>query len=324
MKTLWPDNLNRLSKAHQDALSESLRPDFERLLEAEKITPDAGMRARLANLYLPLAAWLAAGHRERPLVVGINGAQGSGKSTLTHILALLLERGFDKRVLSLSIDDLYKTRAQRRDMAETVHPLFITRGVPGTHDLDLGLDLFKALKDPNRHEAIPVPRFNKAKDDRDANEHWKRITPPVDIVLFEGWCVGAVAEDETALSNPVNTLEAQEDPQGIWRRYVNAQLGGPYRELFAELDILIMLQIPDMQYVYTWRRLQEHKLAAAASGANIGANRHIMSDAELERFIMHYERITRAVLKEMPARADIVMRLDADHQVAQVIAGAGA
>jgi D-glycerate 3-kinase len=318
----WPENLQCLEPGQGQALHQRLLPEFVHLLATEKIPATDDMIGRYQELYVPFSAWLAAQHSDNTIVIGINGAQGSGKSTLTRILQLLLDKGFGKRVVSISIDDLYKTRQQRQQMASTIHPLFSTRGVPGTHDIDMGLQLFAALRNAGADTSVLLPRFNKATDDRYPEEQWDRLQLPVDIVLFEGWCVGAMAEDDAALAAPINTLEEQEDPDGAWRSYVNKQLAGPYRQLFANIDLLVMLQIPHMRHVYEWRSLQEKKLqsSATASGAD---DSHVMSDAEIERFIMHYERITRATLTEMPGRADIVLKLDEDHQVAQVTGRSG-
>ena len=311
--TLWPKSVSVLTGEQQKTLQHTLFPVFKQLLREENIPPETALLNQFKAFYLPLSNWLAGQHQHQTLVIGINGAQGSGKSTLTKILARLLEQGFAKHVVSLSIDDLYKTREQRQQMAETIHPLFMTRGVPGTHDVEMGLELFKKLKTTQQQQLL-LPRFNKAVDDRYQQESWNLINTPVDIILFEGWCVGAIAEDENALITPINQLEATEDPQHCWRQYVNQQLNGPYQTLFSQIDLLIMLQVPDMKQVYQWRALQEQKLAAIESESK----QHIMSRAQMERFIMHYERITRATLNEMPSRADLVIKLNEAHRVSKV------
>lgn len=311
---LWPEDLNPLSAEQQNTLHDKLLADFKQQLVEEKINPGTEILSRFRDLYLPLSSWLSEKHTDHPIVIGLNGAQGSGKSTLTKILATLLEKGFDKRVVTLSIDDLYKTRLQRQKMAETIHPLFLTRGVPGTHDTEFGLQILKTLKSTKGNNEVLLPRFNKATDDQYDKQNWKCVHTPVDIILFEGWCVGAIAEEEKALSTAINQLEAEEDQQSIWRHYVNKQLADPYQMLFSHIDILIMLEIPDMKHVYQWRVLQEQKLGASI----VDANQHIMSNDQIERFIMHYERITCSTLKEMPSRADIVLKLNEAHQISKV------
>lgn len=265
-----------------------------------------------------MAAWLAAARKRcgRPLVVGINGAQGAGKSTLCRLLQIILQREFGLRVAGFSIDDLYLTRAEREDLARTVHPLLATRGVPGTHDVALGLRTLEALRKARRGEGVPVPAFDKARDDRRPEAQWPLFRGPAEMILFEGWCVGASPQAEEALAEPVNDLERREDADGAWRRYVNRRLAGAYAGLFAEVDLLIMLEIPGMESVFEWRGRQERQLAEEmrVSATDSSALR-LMDEATLRRFIMHYERLTRHMLTEMPGRADVVLRLNERHAI---------
>jgi D-glycerate 3-kinase len=249
--------------------------------------------------------------------VGINGSQGSGKSTLSKILHLLLSRGFDKRVVVISIDDLYLSRSERLHLAAKVHPLLATRGVPGTHDTQLARQILTRLKQGKR-ENLTIPVFDKARDDRAPASRWQNVSGPVDIILFEGWCVGSAAQPEQELDRAINSLESMDDGNQQWRRYVNQQLAGPYRELFDLIDVLVMLKIPDMKHVFEWRLLQENKLRQSLAEQPEAAQR-VMTEKELKRFIMHYERITRSSLKEMPDRADVVLQLNAQHQVDTIV-----
>ncbi|MCC6924481.1 kinase [Novosphingobium sp.] len=236
---------------------------------------------------------------ERLFVLGICGAQGSGKSTLVAALADRLAReGIAAAMLSL--DDLYRTRAERQALAREVHPLFATRGVPGTHDVALGLEVVDALA---RGEGAALPRFAKGQDDRLPRSAWPLAPAATQVLLLEGWCLGARPQDPAALAEPANALEAQEDPGGIWRRHANAALAGPYQDLFARIDRLVLLAAPDWQVVAQWREQQEAELRA--TGAALA-----MTGAEVQRFIQHYERLTRWILLEMPQRADLVVQLD--------------
>ena len=197
-----------------------------------------------------------------------------------------------------------------------MHPLFATRGVPGTHDVALGLDIIGRLTALVEGESVSLPVFDKAIDTRLARDRWRCQRGSVATVLFEGWCVGAVPENEAALVDPVNVLEREEDRDGVWRRTVNEHLRGDYQRLFALMDVLILLRVEGMNRVFEWRRLQEHKLAAAAAAD--AADTRIMTDGQVDRFIMHYERLTRHILSEMPDRADIVFDLDESHSAARV------
>lgn len=237
--------------------------------------------------------------------IGLCGAQGSGKSTLVAALAEQLTlRGV--RVATLSLDDLYLTRAERLELAREVHPLFATRGVPGTHGISLGLATLDALK---RGEAAPLPRFDKASDDRLPESQWPRAPADTQVLLFEGWCLGASPQETAALAEPVNALEAGEDPDGIWRRHVNGALEGGYQSLFDRISRLILLAAPSWEVVARWREQQEADLRLKGGGSAV------MSPAAVGRFIHHYERLTRHILATMPAYADLTVRLGEEREV---------
>ena len=243
-----------------------------------------------------------------PLVVGICGAQGAGKSTLvTALAARLAEEGISAATLSL--DDLYLTRAERQRLASEVHPLFATRGVPGTHDVALGLGVLDALA---RGEAAPLPRFDKALDDRVPSAAWPRAPIATQVVLLEGWCLGARAQPAEALAAPVNALEQKEDPAAIWRCHANAALSAPYRQLFDRINQLVLLAAPSWEVVADWREQQEAELRAQTSGTGV------MTPAEVLRFIQHYEHLTRWILAEIPERADMVVRLGEQREVLEI------
>lgn len=249
----------------------------------------------------------------RSVVVGINGSQGSGKSTLADFLAVMFEHSGLKCAV-LSIDDVYLTKAQRQQLAQTIHPLLATRGVPGTHDIDLGVKTISQLLQADEDSSIPLPRFNKAIDDRYPEKDWPIFSGRADIIILEGWCVGAHPQNSMELSQPINTLEANEDAQGLWRKYANDSLSKHYPALFNLLDWQIMLAAPSFDCVYAWRKEQEEKLRerVKSKGGNISG---IMNDDELYRFIQHYERITRQLLREMPQRADWIFHLSEDHRI---------
>jgi D-glycerate 3-kinase len=267
----------------------------------------ANFAAEVERFHAPLAARIAAVAMGPAFVVGICGPQGSGKSTTVRVLAALLEaKGL--KVATLSLDDLYLPRADREALAREVHPLLRTRGVPGTHDVALGLAVLDGLAGEGE---TALPRFDKASDDRAPVGAWPVVAGPVDVVLFEGWCVGARPESAQALSAPVNALERERDPEGVWRAHVNAALAGSYRALFARLDLLMLFTAPDFETVLAWRREQEAKLRDRLGGTG---REGAMTDEAVAVFIQHYERLTRHIAREMPPRADLVMTLDADRR----------
>lgn len=311
----WPNDLTRHDKAEQKRMVNNMLPVFKKILSDEKIDATDDFIRSLDTLYLPFSSWLASQHQEKPIVIGINGSQGSGKSTLTRIIHCILENIFDKSVVSLSIDDLYKSKHQRLMLAKETHPLLVTRGVPGTHDTELGISILKHLKNQQSSE-IKIPRFDKSIDDQATESSWNKVDKPCDIIIFEGWCVGSIPEDKKDLLQAVNSLEKFEDIDGTWRAFVNQKLANEYSDLFALIDILVMLKIPNFEKVHEWRSLQEHKLKQSVTSEQ--RDSAIMNNDDIKRFIMHYERITRHTLNEMPGRADVVFNIGNDHQIQSV------
>ena len=239
-------------------------------------------------------------------MVGLCGAQGSGKSTVAGAAARRLNaEGLSCTVLAL--DDLYLTKAERQALAGGVHPLLATRGPPGTHDVGLALS---TLADLRAGRPTRIPRFDKLADDRAGPHEWRQVDAPPRIVIFEGWCVGARPQSASDLSQPVNALEAEEDRDGAWRRFVNDRLAGDYAALFASLDRLVFLRAPGFEVVRGWRAEQEAHAVGLAGGAASG-----MDGPAMDRFISHYERLTRWMLEDLPRHAGLVIDLDADRRV---------
>jgi D-glycerate 3-kinase len=243
------------------------------------------------------------------LLLGISGAQGTGKSTLADFLAVAMEVSAGWRVAVLSLDDFYLTRAKRRKLAADVHPLLMTRGVPGTHDLQLLSGCLSKLRTLATDETLTLPRFDKGRDDRARPGSWPVVRGSIDAILLEGWCIGCPPQADDALLQPVNALERERDADGTWRRFVNEMQAGPYAELFAELDRLIYLDAPDFAAIHHWRLEQEQKLAARRNQDDFA----VMDESALAMFIQHYERITLNCLEFLPGRADVVLELDAEH-----------
>jgi len=244
-------------------------------------------------------------------VVGLCGAQGSGKSTIAAATVKLLEQA-GRSAMAVSLDDFYLGREARAWLAGQVSPLLATRGPPGTHDVAMACAVLDALARPG---ATSLPAFDKATDERRPQAQWRTVEGPVEVVIFEGWCVGARPQPRTDLARPVNAMEAEEDADGAWRAYVNAQLAGPYQALFGRLDLFALLEPPSFEVVQAWRTEQEAKLRARTGRG--------MTDAQVARFVAYYERLTRWLLADAPPRADMVFELDAERRVVGVRLAAG-
>ena len=320
--TRWPSAQLCLNSKQRDDAVDAVEKAFASTLQSLKV--DIGLVDMLEAIYVPLGAWLINRKKQSdgPLVVGVNGAQGSGKSTLFNLLEIILTEGFGLKVVGFSIDDLYKTRNERTQLAESVHPLLQTRGVPGTHDVDLGVDILNSLQNSTDKTVTKIPVFDKSIDDRCEVAVWQEWIGPVDVIFLEGWCVGALPQPSEQLATPLNELEQQEDPDAGWRVYVNAQLSGSYQTLFSMIDVLIMLKVPSMDAVFEWRSLQEKKLAERVKyiydTQQPTQHLRIMDDEQIKHFIQHYERLTRHMLENMPEQADIVLHLNDNHKISNI------
>lgn len=248
--------------------------------------------------YRQLAALLVDDWRVRGMAtVGIGGGQGAGKSTLGALIEAAGAR-LGRRVVVLGIDDYYLTRAERRRLAETVHPLLATRGPPGTHAVGAVRQALFALREPGE---VRVPRFDKGTDDRAG---FRTLRGPADVVALEGWCVGA-SPASGSVAEAINALERERDPHGQWRQHVEQALRGEYARLHAALDALVFLQVPDLNAVRRWRLQQEQQRPPAQR----------MTCAEVGHFVAHYERVTRRMVETLPRTADTVVELNAAHRV---------
>ncbi len=260
---------------------------------------------KIANLHM---------HQNRTVMIGVQGGQGTGKSTLAVFISLILQKKHKLNCVVLSLDDFYLTKSERKVLAETVHPLLKTRGVPGTHDTHLALKIIDQLKALKNNDKVSIPRFDKAQDDRKLKSEWDTVTDCVDVILLEGWCVGVEPQSEDCLVCPINELEEQNDVSGEWRRWVNEQLRLGYKTLFDQLDYLITLQAPSFDVIFEWRLLQEQKLKERSSQVK-GLSAGVMNDDEIAYFIQHYERITQQCFDTLPEKADCVFKLNEEHQI---------
>lgn len=289
---------------HQENNTQAL---ITQMMKAHQLP--AAFAQTVEHHYLPLCAQIAQlkNSKGSTFYLAINGSQGSGKSTMAAFITELLSHIWHFKVANLSIDDFYLTRKERKHLAENIHPLLMTRGVPGTHDVQLAIKTLKQLATSQKN--IPLVRFNKAIDDRACEDKWEKIDGPVDVVILEGWCMGIEPQSEADLYDPLNKLESEEDSNAKWRQFVNQQLSDQYPVLFNYFDYLVMLQAPSFDCVYQWRKRQEDKLKSKAL-----VQTYIMSDTELDRFIQHYQRLTEHALQTLPNKANLVFKLDETQQ----------
>ena len=269
----------------------------------------------IKSFLIPVSFWISKRvNKKKPLIIGLAGGQGSGKTTISSILTLILKRYFKLNVCKVSIDDFYKTRKDRKLLSKTKHDLLMTRGVPGTHDVNLLLNFFKKIKSKN-FKTLQIPTFNKAIDDRCSKTLWQKIKTKPDVIIFEGWCVGARAQTSSQLIKPINSLEKFYDQDAKWRSYVNNQMKTKYKTLFNQLDELLYLKAKNFKLLKEWRLKQERKLWLQTKNKK---NLKIMSNGDVMKFMHTYQRITQQMFKDAIKSSSIIMNLNSKHQIQKI------
>ena len=270
----------------------------------------------LKNFLIPISFWISKKVKnKKPYFVGLAGGQGTGKTTISSIIKIILEKYFKLKVFKVSIDDFYKTRKERINLAKKIHPMLLTRGVPGTHDIQMMLDFFKKAKSKN-FKKIKLPNFNKAIDDRFPKKNWYNVNGRPDVIIFEGWCVGARSEANNTLRKPINSLEKANDSKLIWRKYVNQQLKNKYKKLYSQLNCMIYLKAKNFSLLQKWRLKQEHKLWLKTKKKT---NHKVMSKVDVINFMQTYQRITQNMFRYMPKYASIILNLNTNHQIKSAV-----
>jgi len=268
---------------------------------------------QLKNFYLPICEKIYQDYKKNKKIkiIGLTGGQGAGKSTITQIIKLIFNYNYNLKVVYFSIDDFYKTSRERIKLSKNTHKLFKTRGVPGTHDTKLLKKTFSDLM-KKKFKPVLIPSFDKSRDDRASKKKWKKVHEQPQIIIFEGWCVGARPQKKHDLIKPKNILEKKEDTKFLWRNKVNKELKNEYRKIFNKIDRLIFLKVPNFECVYKWRLLQEKKLQLTSRG------KKIMSAIQVRKFVMYYERITMQMLKDLTTKAHVVLYLDKKHRFSKI------
>jgi len=288
-----------------------IKSDYLKFLKKQEVVgkPIVDKIGKLNKFYLPLSEWLYSIYKEdkKIKIIGLSGGQGAGKSTITGILKFILKRKYGLNLCVFSIDDFYKTKAERKKMSKKVHPLFLTRGVPGTHDLNLINKTIKQLK-KQRFKTVLIPKFDKSIDDRSKKNKWQKIKKPPHLIIFEGWCVGAKHQKNTELKKPLNLIERKHDGDLIWRKTVNNSSKNHYKKLFNKIDRLVYLKAPNFNNIFKWRLIQEQKMKLTSK------NKKTMSKSQIREFIMFYERITRDMMRNFSRISDLTVFLDGSHR----------
>jgi len=266
----------------------------------------------IKSFLIPLCFWInKKAERKRPYFVGLAGGQGTGKTTISSLIRIILTKYFKLNVFRISIDDFYKTRKERINLSKRVHSMLLTRGVPGTHDIDMMLNFFRKSKS-KKFKRLKLPTFNKAIDDRFSKKRWYDLKKRPDVIIFEGWCVGAKAEKNINLKKTINLMEKAKDQKLIWRKYVNDQLKTKYKNLYSQLNCLIYLKAKNFSLLQKWRLKQERKLRAKNEK---NSNTKIMSKDDVLSFMQTYQRITQNMFKNTSKYASIILNLNSNHQI---------
>ena len=288
-----------------------IKNEYLKFLKKKEVVgrPIVDKIGKLKTFYLPLSEWIYSIYQKdkKTKIIGLSGGQGTGKSTITSILKFIFKKKYNLDLCVFSIDDFYKTKSQRIKMSKTIHPLFRTRGVPGTHDVKLLTNVIQKLKKKN-FKAVLVPKFDKSKDDRFKKTKWQKIKTAPQIIILEGWCVGATQQKKSELIKPTNKIEKELDNKLIWRNKVNNLLKYEYKRLFKKIDKLVYLKAPDFNHIFKWRLVQEQKLKLTSK------SKRTMSKTQVKEFIMFYERITKHMMKNYSKISDLTIFLDKNHR----------
>ena len=270
----------------------------------------------IKSFLIPLCFWISKKtEKKRPYFVGLAGGQGTGKTTISSLIKIILTKYFKLKVFRISIDDFYKTRKERVRLSKRVHPMLLTRGVPGTHDINLMLNFFRKVKS-KKFKKLKLPTFNKAVDDRFNKKYWYDLKNKPDVIIFEGWCVGAKAEKINTLRKTINSMERMNDQKQIWRKYVNQQLKLRYKKLYSQLNCLVYLKAQNFSLLQNWRLKQERKLWLNSKKSS---NLKIMNKKNVLNFMQTYQRITQNMFKNVPKYASIILNLNSNHQIRSAV-----
>lgn len=196
--------------------------------------------------------------KQKPLIVGISGPQGSGKSFTTELVAQSL-RSNGLGVVEFSLDDVYSTHDEQLLLRATGNPLVYNRGLPGTHDIQLCQDIFQSLK-AEKHTELPSYDKSLFQGEGDRAAGTKPVDPPYDVILFEGWMVGFVPLSDAELESRRNAsiYASQISLENL--KLINSKLADYETKIWSLFDLFVQLEAKDLKYIYQWRQQQENHL----------------------------------------------------------------
>lgn len=283
---------------------------------------------------------------DRPLIIGLNGMQGVGKTSLVAPLAAALEKR-NIRTLVFSIDDFYLPHSEQVSLALS-HPdnaLLQHRGepgmyparakyihqnepnlLPGTHDVGLAKTVFAALLS---NAPALIPQYDKAlfsgQGDRLPESQWVSVNQPgqtpVQVVIFEGWCVGfrAICHDnvEELWTAPNRALHKHKLQHLL---FINEKLK-EYDAITDLIDAFVHIDSEDTEYVYDWRLEQEESLRLSRGDPNAG-----MTPEQVRNFVDGYypayelytDGMRRGIFKDRPG-CQLRMVVGRDRKVKKVL-----
>ena len=219
---------------------------------------------------------------KRPVIIGINGPQGSGKTTLTKSLIETLPF----KVVAISLDDFYIPFAEQKTMQ---NPLLKYRGLPGTHSVDLAIRTLESLI---AKQLTLVPRFDKSLHnglgDRLPESQWAKVDGDVDVILLEGWCLGFKYSQNIKL----DPLEFEFKFSDLDLQEVNQNLVA-YEQLYKLIDCFCYIKADDIKNVLEWRWQQEETMKSKL-GPDAGLSKSQVRDF-VSRFMPMYKIYSQSI-----------------------------
>jgi D-glycerate 3-kinase len=305
-------DLSLSGMTRQSAAFLAIAPTIVELGESMDFRDRGAILQTLWELWLPLARQIRTARQaqDQPLIQGILGGQGTGKTTLSRVLQVILGH-WHYPCIAISIDDLYKTYAERQVLLLT-QPRLIWRGPPGTHDVATGIEVLTQLQRANLGDKIAIPRFDKSLHQGAGDRLAPEEIDPAEIILFEGWFVGCRPVDEAVFEQPPAPIISEADRQ--FAKDMNLALAA-YLPLWEKLDRLLVLYPEDYRLSKQWRKDAEHQMIATGKTG--------MGDSEIDEFVDYFWRSLHpelfiTPLTQNPDWTDLVVEIGAHHRPSKI------